>query len=614
MKLPEKLKRKILRGSLKRQMILLFLPLTLLFIVLIGIFTYLFEINQVRGNALYLINNTVLQTGNILNEKMSAIFTQLSQLCESTSVSNLFTDEYDSKSAYQKYNDILETYRNMNEVSNNYSDILDSMFFKTNHDTETSVYKDLTPANTSVNLNAWMKAYHSSKYGYYWRNLHTDEVFQTQPPRGVLSLFKIVGSPTSKSQMLFVFNLKPDYFLQLAENARISQHGYMIIVSADGVLYPEKQDSNYRLLAADVKKLQSISANRGTMSLKSSTGKPLLVSYRPLMNNEWLLAAVVPESDLTETFSGLRYVLLAIILFIGVCFALLCIRFAATISSPIEQLSQKVSEWQRGNTKVDFSTGDTSENEISILSQGLHSLKNSVTELLKQVEEEQKQKYKMELLAMQAQIKPHFLYNTLASVKSLVEMGDNPKAGVMCEALEKYYRIGVSDGEEIIPVRKEVEHASSYLRIQQMRYQKDFDFFVDVSDDIMDCSILKITLQPLVENAIYHGIKQKDGKGTIVLSGERKGDALVFSVYDDGNGMEPKKLQEVQKSVSDGLKAGQSGNFGLRNVGSRLSLLYGGKASLAIDSVKGMYTEVTVTIPADWGEESNGVPPADDRG
>lgn len=614
MKLPKRLKQKILCGSLKSQMILLFLPLTLLFIILIGVVTYLIEGSQVRNNALYLINNTVLQTGNILNEKMSAVFTQLSQLCESTSVSNLFTDEYDPESQYQKYNDILEAYRNMNEVSNNYSDIVDSMFFKTNHDTEIAVYKDLAPANTSVDLNSWVMKYQSSKYGFYWQNLHTDAIFKTQPPRQVLSLFKVVGNGTSKSQMMFIFNLKPSYFLQLVENSKISRHGYMIILSKDGVLYPEHQDPQYRLQEDDVKKLQSAFKENGQMSLKSIAGRPLIVSYRPLMNNEWIVAAVVPEKDLTETFSSLRLVLLIIVITLAVCFAFLCVRFAAAISHPIEQLSQKVSEWQQGNTQVDFSVETASENEISILSQGLHSLKDSVTALLKQVAEEQKQKYKMELLAMQAQIRPHFLYNTLASIKSLVDMGENREAGAMCDALETYYRIGVSDGKDIIPVRQEVEHVSSYLHIQQMRYQQDFDFFVNVSEEIMDCSILKLTLQPLVENAVYHGMKQKEGKGTIVLSGGRKGGALVFSVYDDGAGMEPEKLCEVQKSIADGIHANQNGNFGLRNVSSRLRLLYNGKAGLSIDSVRGMYTEVTVTVPLDGREAPSGSSSLDDCG
>lgn len=290
--------------------------------------------------------------------------------------------------------------------------------------------------------------------------------------------------------------------------------------------------------------------------------------------------------------------------------------FASGLPRPFQNrlssFPQKVSDWQNGDANVDFSTDYQSENEINTLSRGLYSLKNTVTDLLRQVKLEQKQKYKMELLAMQAQIKPHFLYNTLASVRNLVDMGDNRKAGVMCDALEKYYRIGVSNGKEVITVRQEVEHATNYLRIQQMRYQKDFDFFVNVDENIMNCDILKITLQPLVENAVYHGIKQKEGKGTIVLSGGRENGRIVFSVYDDGAGMNPEKLKELEASISGDWDS-QSENFGLRNVSRRLRLFYGENAYIAFDSVKGMFTEVKVVIPCERGEESHGDSSPDDR-
>lgn len=607
-----KIKRKILKCSLKRQMIVLFLPLTLLFVLAIGIFSYSFEVNQVQKNALYLINNTVLQTSNILNERMSEIFTQVSQISDSTSVSNLFINDYSPSVLNQKYNDILDTYNNMNRVYDTYNDIVDSLYLKTSSDTEISVYKDLEPAVTSVDLNQWIRTYPTSQTGFYWQNIHADKVFQTQPPRKVLSLIKIVGNRTSNARMLLVCNLKPDYFIRTVENAQISKHGYMIIASKDAVLYPQKQEDSYRLTGEEVAQMQKASSQSGMKHLKSTEGKELLVDYRPLMNNQWVVAAVVPVSDLTETFSGLRYLLVVLILVLAVCFAALCLRFAATISKPIEQLSQKVSDWQNGDANVDFSTDYQSENEINTLSRGLYSLKNTVTDLLRQVKLEQKQKYKMELLAMQAQIKPHFLYNTLASVRNLVDMGDNRKAGVMCDALEKYYRIGVSNGKEVITVRQEVEHATNYLRIQQMRYQKDFDFFVNVDENIMNCDILKITLQPLVENAVYHGIKQKEGKGTIVLSGGRENGRIVFSVYDDGAGMSPEKLKELEASISGDWDS-QSENFGLRNVSRRLRLFYGENAYIAFDSVKGMFTEVKVVIPCERGEESHEDSSPDDR-
>jgi two-component system sensor histidine kinase YesM len=245
------------------------------------------------------------------------------------------------------------------------------------------------------------------------------------------------------------------------------------------------------------------------------------------------------------------------------------------------------------------------ENEVGTLSKGLESFKESVLELFNKVMQEEKQKSKLELLIMQSQIKPHFLYNTLGSIKHLVDMGKNEKASEMCAALAKFYMIGISGGRDIIYVSEEVEHIKNYLKIQQMRYDKDFEFYINISDDILREKVLILTLQPILENAIYHGIKGKEGLGTIILSGRKKDNVMIFEVYDDGLGMTEQELANLIKSVNNNRSEHQSNSFGLKNVNNRLKLYFGSKAKMNFFSAKNEFTQVIIEIPLEANQKGD---------
>lgn len=589
---------KIIAKPIKQQMIMLFLPATLIIVLVICLITYNFELIQVKTNASYLIEATVSRTSSVIDDKLITIFTQLSKFTDSTPLGSLLINNYSQNTSQNKYNDIVSCYQNMQNIYYTYGDAIDSIYFCTNNGVEITEYTDLSPADTSIDLAKWFRTYSNKPFGYYWRNLHEDDIFKTKESRPVLSVFRNIGSANSKVQGLVVFNLKPSYFKRQIENLQISEHGYLMLISKDGAVQPSNIQKEYTLKPNDFKRLQAGQEKRGKFECSSAYGnKKLLVTFRGLETNDWRLAVVVPQEDLTDVFSQLKYVLLLITILLAVLFVFLSISFAKNISKPIEVLSQKVKEFDLGNDKVDFSGGLNADNEIGTLATGLSQLKMSVNNLLEQVKREQIQKSKVELLAMQAQIKPHFLYNTLASIRHLIDLNDMKKASEMCSALEKFYMIGISGGREIITVQEEVEHVRNYLRIQQMRYAKDFDFSIEIEDEILSAPILKLTLQPLVENAIYHGIKAKEGNGIIVLSGYKRNACMVFEVYDDGVGMSEKGLDTLRESVLQVGVIENPKNFGLRNVNMRLKLYFGTAATISFDSVKDAYTQVTITMP-----------------
>ncbi|MFN2135593.1 MAG: histidine kinase [Candidatus Promineifilaceae bacterium] len=238
--------------------------------------------------------------------------------------------------------------------------------------------------------------------------------------------------------------------------------------------------------------------------------------------------------------------------------------------------------------------------EITELGLSFNLMIAQIRDLLNAKMQEQENLKKAELKALQAQINPHFLYNTLDTIVWMAEANKTEQVIEIVRALSSFFRIALSRGEDWIPLRQELEHVRSYLTIQQMRYRDILAYEINVDDQLLDSNILKLTLQPLVENALYHGIKSKRDGGKIVVTvrhGEQ--DNVVLEVRDDGVGFTPYKLAQIRDMLSgqaDRIRM-KEGGFGLDNVNKRIMLYYGPQYGLSIDSHYRGGTLVTVTIP-----------------
>ncbi len=213
-----------------------------------------------------------------------------------------------------------------------------------------------------------------------------------------------------------------------------------------------------------------------------------------------------------------------------------------------------------------------------------------------QVKQEQKQLRKAEFELLQAQINPHFLYNTLDAIVWSAEAGNNKQVVKMVGSLSDFFRTSLNKGKEIVTIKEELQHVRSYLEIQQIRYQDILSYDIDVDEAIYDYRIPKISIQPLVENALYHGIKNRRGGGTIRITGTEEKDSILITVLDDGAGMAPERLKEVRI----GLVYGSSDTnviYGLYNVNQRIMLNFGEEYGIGIDSAPEAGTAVTIRLP-----------------
>ncbi len=272
-------------------------------------------------------------------------------------------------------------------------------------------------------------------------------------------------------------------------------------------------------------------------------------------------------------------------------------RIVLSIAEPISGLCEMTRRAGKGDFAVRAPEGGN--DELAVLNQGFNQMVERIGNLVEDIRVEQLNLRATELKLLQAQINPHFLYNTLDTIIWLAEAGQKEQVVMMVSTLSDFFRTTLSKGRDYITVKEETAHIRSYLTIQQFRYRDILEYEIDIPAELEEYQILKLTLQPLVENALYHGIKNKRGLGHILVSGKKQGDHLAFTVRDDGKGMDPERLAYVQRLISGELKDEDApSGFGLFNVNQRLQLNYGPEYGLILASEEGEWTEVNVIIPA----------------
>lgn len=267
------------------------------------------------------------------------------------------------------------------------------------------------------------------------------------------------------------------------------------------------------------------------------------------------------------------------------------------ITGPINKLCQVTKKAGGGDFSVRAEEEGTEE--LTELTRGFNQMVWQLDQLVEDIKSEQKNLRATELKLLQAQINPHFLYNTLDTIVWLAEAGEKEQVVMMVTALSDFFRTTLSKGQDFITIKEEEAHIRSYLKIQKFRYRDILDYDIDIPEELNIYFVLKMTLQPLVENALYHGIKNKRGFGHIHVSGRLENERIILTVEDDGKGMDPEELERVRSLISGTMPSpGRPSGFGLYNVNERLRLNYGEDYGLRIDSRSGEGTRVEAVIPA----------------
>lgn len=282
----------------------------------------------------------------------------------------------------------------------------------------------------------------------------------------------------------------------------------------------------------------------------------------------------------------------AVIVLITIVMAIFMVK---DITKPINELCDVTDRIAGGDfeSRAEIKTDD----ELMVLANSVNDMSEHLEIMVDTIKEDEAKMRHAELRLLQEQINPHFLYNTLDTIVWLIESGKSEEAINVVMSLSEFFRLVLSHGKELITIREEEQHIRSYLDIQQIRYRDILEYEIDIDDEVYDYVIQKMTLQPLVENSLYHGIKYKRAKGNIKVTGRKEGDNIVFFVKDDGVGMDEETLNNIREEIANKCKDTKTG-FGLANVNERIRMHFGMQYGMEIDSVKDQGTTIKIVIPA----------------
>jgi len=378
---------------------------------------------------------------------------------------------------------------------------------------------------------------------------------------------------------------------QLCRRVSLGRRGYIYIVDSEGnIVYHPQQQLVYMGLKYENND-EILKHNYGSF-LQNYNGEKRLVTIKTVNYTGWKIVGISYMDELIATKKDINsyvwYTVICGIIFIIAIFAFI----SAKISQPIKELKKSMKLVEEGNFDINIDV--KGEDEVVQLSKTFNIMVSKIRELVNQNMLEQEAKRKSELNALQAQINPHFLYNTLDSVVWMAENGKSQDVITMVTALARLFRISISRGKNIISVEQELEHARNYMIIQKIRYKNKFHFEIDAPPEVLGYSTLKLILQPIIENAIYHGIEYMVDEGLIKISVKIEEDKLVYTISDNGLGMKQEVLENILSYESKNI--GGSG-VGVKNVHERIQLSFGKEYGLKIESELEEGTTVIITIP-----------------
>ena len=441
----------------------------------------------------------------------------------------------------------------------------------------------------------WYQAAMESKSGIAVSSSHVQNAIQSSY-KWVITLSRaLVNNQTGEREGLFFVDLNYSAISDLCNNNSIEEKGYIFVLDAEGnILYHPKQQLMYGGLKTE--NIDAIMECEEDSLIIDEGGESKLYTMSKSKRTGWTVVGAAYTSELLKNNEQAQmwYLLVASILLLAVIGISGII--SREITKPIRSLRDSMRKVQNGqfDTHVEVIT----ENEIGSLGRSFNLMTSEIRALMEQNVYEQKQKRKSELKALQAQINPHFLYNTLDSIIWMSEAGENDEVVEMTSALARLLRQSISNDQEEVELEKEIEYVKNYLTIQKMRYKDKLEFFIYVDPRVAHVPVIKLVLQPLVENAIYHGIKYKETKGNLKIYAKPVDGRVEIVVADDGIGMD----EDVMEHIFDEHRKEQKRNgVGVPNVQKRLQLQYGSEYGIRYESVKGAGTKVVITIPTDGG-------------
>ena len=322
-------------------------------------------------------------------------------------------------------------------------------------------------------------------------------------------------------------------------------------------------------------------------------GKSYVMMVSTIENSEVLLASLIPQAEISGAMMDIVSFMIGLCLGIAVCFIFAAVAMSRSISRPINKLCISMQNAEEGQYIPGFTP--LYNDEVGMLARNFNNMMMKTNDYIKHIGVIEREKHIAEYKALVAQINPHFLYNTLTSIIWLINNDKKEDAMEMTNALSRLFRISINK-DEYISIEREMDYCQSYLAIQKLRYTNELTYSIKIAEGVKRCKIIKLVVQPLIENALYHGVRKKEGGGNIAVEAKLHGECLHITVADDGGALTKQKCDEINTMLAGGKPIPEAG-IGIKNADDRLKLYYGKRYGIFFNVEDG-HTIVAIIIPA----------------
>ena len=434
---------------------------------------------------------------------------------------------------------------------------------------------------------------------WYRRNLESKDiqfissfkdVYGEDKSNYVFSLFKVIREQGEKIGTLMI-NINEQYLSQTYKSV-LNEDNNIYIVDNKGNIVSHKDESMRGINFIDTANFKKLYEDNSYAFINKLNQQYLLTNYYDVQTG-WRIIEEIPSNVI---FSSVYYAFLILSILVLCCIIIaffVSYKRSKAISQPILDLCDSMEEIIQGN--LDVKSQASGFDEINQLNQGFNEMVTKIKTLMEDIKVKESNKRKSELDFLRAQINPHFLYNTLFSIKCLVEIGKNEQAATMMQAFIDLLKLTLKVDTNFITLKDEVEATSKYIRLQQFRYSDQITYEIDIDEELMQYRVPSLILQPIVENALFHGLEPKNECGTLVMSATVNENILYITITDDGVGIEEEKLEHLLSPREYELKENKS--IALANIDHRLKIHFGQEYGLSLSSIKNMGTTVTIRMP-----------------
>lgn len=529
--------------------------------------------------------NAILNTRQIINQVNSNLDYYLRSMME---ISNHLVDVI-------KNNDDIpneELTQQMNSVLATRKDIVTLAVFSS--EGELVACEPLYPVKKDIDItnSDWFTATIDNPGYLYFSSPHVQNIFKKQHS-WVVSLSREIkfkrGGKTEKGILLVDMNFSA--IDQMCQKVVLGKKGYIYLLDSEGniVYHPQQQLINAGLKEENIDDVLKHVFGR---FFDEHNGEKRLITIDTVNYARWRIVGIAYMDEIVNNMKDIGGYVVWILVF-GMLFSILISFFISSkISQPIKKLERYMKMVEKG--RFDIHIDIKGDAEVAHLSKTFNMMVTRIRQLMDQIVREQEAKRISELNALQAQINPHFLYNTLDSIVWMAEKGKMQEVITMVTSLARLFRISISKGRNIITVDEEIEHAKNYLIIQQIRFKNKFTFVINVDDEVRKCKTLKLILQPIIENSIYHGIEYMVDEGLITINAGKRNGRLMFEIIDNGLGIMPETLKNI---LAFEHHSDKGSGVGLKNVHERIRLYYGSDYGIEIESEPEEGTTVRIWQP-----------------